>query len=273
MSRIVVNVATDSWVSGQRRLCEAMAAQGEQTRIWTNLLPPLCPPHRVRGFVSGDADKCRPFAFKAYALKEAMDAGYTTLLWCDASIIPIKPLTPIWEAIERDGLWILRNGWSNSDWTADSAYQDLFPECWSPAHLAHATPEGVKLDRTDYDPLAAAREVNAKIPHAVGTVFGIDTKHANGALFLHEYFRLASTTRAFQGPWQNTAAGKVEGRNWDRPAGLCGPPTTLGHRHDQTAMSVIAWRLKYELDQTSGWLAYAGNETEQTIVVAKGIVG
>jgi len=262
MSRIVVNVATDSWVRGQVRLTQAMLQFGQRVLPWSNCLPPGCPPHRTAGLLAGLADQCRPYAFKAYALQEAVKQGHATLLWCDASIVPIRSLTPLWERIERDGYWISRNGWDNSEWTADSAYPDLFP--------------GV--------PIEEARAINKMIPHVVGTAFGIDVNHAIGKRFLHEYFRLASTTRAFCGPWQNSDAPRVAQRNEDRPAAPCGPPTTLGHRHDQTAASVIAWRLEMQLTDGPSVFSYTqqrnadgrpaldpGLYRDDTILLAAGI--
>ena len=251
MSRTIVNVATDSWVRGQRRLMDKCEEFGEPIRRWTDIFPPKCPPHWMRGFLAGKTEhECRPYAFKAYALEEARCQGIGTLLWLDASVVPLKPLTPIWERIERNGYWILQNGWTNDQWTAEDAYQDLFPGL----------------------PLEWAIEQNRHFAHVVGTVFGLDTTKPLGSVFLSEYFRLASETRAFCGPWQNSNAPSVAKRNQDRRAGPCGPPTVLGHRHDQTAMSVIAHNLHMTLDADSGWFAYEGGETENTILVAKGIL-
>lgn len=251
MSRSVVNVATDSWVRGQARLIAKCEELGEPLRRWTDCFPPGCPAHWTRGFCKGGTEHdCRPYAFKAYALKEAASVGITSLLWCDASIVPLKSLAPIWERIERDGYWILQNGWTNDQWTAEDAYEDLFP--------------GVALER--------AVEMNRRIPHVVGTAFGLDVSGSRAGAFLGKYFKLASQTRAFCGPWQNSNAPTYEGRNQDRRAGPCGPPTVLGHRHDQTAMSVIAYNLGMKLDNDSGWFAYEGQETEKTILVAKGIL-
>lgn len=265
MSRAVVNVASDSWVRGQERLVTFMlASYGEQVRKWTNCFPPGCPKHRTRGALADLEDRCRPYAFKAYALQDALDrGGFSTLLWCDASIVPVRNLTPLWERIERDGYWIARNGWNNAEWTADAAYPDLFPQYF-----------GKTVDHTELAPeggLEMARALNQTIPHVVGTAFGLDASHPVGKLILHEYFRLASQTRAFCGPWGNSKAPHEKGRNSDRIIAECGPyPPVLGHRHDQTALSVIAWRLKCQLDQT-GTFAYEGGETADTILVAKGI--
>lgn len=248
MSRCIVNVATDSYVRGQMRLEDVLQAQCEFLVKWTNELPAGSPPHRARGVCGAPEHLCIPYAFKAHALKAAAAQGYTTLLWCDACIVPVRPLAPLWERIERDGYWFAPCGFSNAEWTCDEAYHWLFP--------------GAQLE--------PSRAINSAIPHVVATAFGISMEHEIGRQFLDEYLRLAAT-RAFIGPWHNTNAGPPpKGRNQERRWGPCGPPSTLGHRHDQTAASVIAWRLGMKLDD-SGTFAYAGGGNENTILEAREI--
>lgn len=234
------------------RLIQTCQGMGENVVSWCDKLPPGCPPHRTRGILGAPQDKCVPYAFKAYALKQAAKQ-HSTLIWCDASVLPIRGLAPLWEKIERDGYWFANNGYTNDQWTADSAYPDLFPE-----EMAARYP----------DP--NLRAINGLIKHVVGTCFGLSTAHPLGRIFLDQYFRLASTTKAFCGPWQNSNAPMVEGRNSDRYAAPCGPPTTLGHRHDQTAASVIAWRLGFKLTDCPMYFAYKGGETKDTLLIADG---
>lgn len=229
--RKVVTVGTGHYVPGVARLTERMAGFGESVRSWTNILPLGSPTHAAR-----------PYAFKAYALKIAAEEGAEMLLWCDASVVPIRPLARLWDQIEADGYWIARNGWDNSDWTADSAYPDLFPEHFAP---------GISYD----EGFKRARAVNARIPHVVGTAFGLDIRHVDGRAFLVEYCRLAADTEAFCGPWKNT------------PETPCGPPTTLGHRHDQTAMSVIAAKLGCKLTDGPHVFSYALRTPEGAPIV------
>ena len=255
MVRAVVNVATDSWCGGQTRLKLALDAMGENLIYWCNELPPSSPPHRDRGLCAGHPAACVPYAFKAFALKEAANRGVTTLLWADACIVP-RDLTALWERIERDGYWMSRQGYSNYQWTADGAYPDLFPQIFKryEENIARLT----------------ARAKNRKIQHVVATTFGISLAHEKGIEFLAEYFRLASETTAFCGPWQNSAATRVPGRNTDRSAGRCGPDDVLGHRHDQTAASVIAWRLGFNLTDPPDVFSYRGGETDKTVLIADG---
>lgn len=267
MSRLVVNVATDSWVKGQYRLSAAMSVLGEQVQCWHNSFPPGCPPHRTHGILAAQREQdCIPYAFKGFALKAAADAGHTSLLWCDACIVPLKPLDELWKKIERDGVWFARNGFTNYQWTAADVYQHLFPDIFA---TAGARVGGGTVQHADC--LASAMMVNRCVPHVVATTFGLNLNHPKGTAFLAEYYRLASETRAFCGPWQNSAAPREQGRNSDRPAGYCGPPDVLGHRHDQSAASVIAWRLGVELTDSPKWFAYEGGQTDETVLVARGI--
>ena len=112
MSRCVVNVATGDYVRGQERLKRSIG--GQAIYCWANVMPPGSPSHREV-----------PYAFKAWALRAAADQSCTSLLWADACILPIASLEPLWEKIEREGCWISRNGYRNSEWTAESAYADL----------------------------------------------------------------------------------------------------------------------------------------------------
>lgn len=266
--RVVCSVATDSWVAMQGRLLKGMSALGEKTLAWTDALPRNCPKHRTSGNMSASReDDCRPYAFKAYAMREAQALGYTSIMWCDSCIIPMRSLEPIWKCAERDGVWMCKNGYKNSDWTADSAYADLFfgDEMWADAEKRGYRPPSNRASKQDL--MVSARLINERIEHVVATAFAISTVHPTGEAFLREYFRLASETRAFCGPWQNSNAPKIAGRNNRRPSGPCGPPSVLGHRHDQSAASVIAWRLGVKLHDPV-WFSYA--ETPETILLAKG---
>jgi hypothetical protein len=235
---------------------------GEMTvATWPDELPDGCPPHAEV-----------PYAMKAYALKNVADAGDETLLWCDACILPgARPLTDLWEKIERDGVWLANNGFSNYEWTADFAYPELFRE-----ELAKW---GIDPDR--HSPLPAylleeLRKLNKKIPHVVATAFGISLKHPKGRAFLDEYYRLASETKAFCGPWTNLGRTAMYApdftEQWmpgERQC-VCGPPDVRGHRHDQSAASVIAWRLGVELTDCPEWFSYRGGETDKTCLIADG---
>ena len=70
----------------------------------------------------------------------------------------------------------------------------------------------------------------------------------------------------------SSSPGLPNGRHEKRmaPCGIPGPLDVLGHRHDQTALSVIAWRLGCVLDAPPDTFAYKGGENEKTILIADG---
>jgi hypothetical protein len=253
--RAIVSVGTGPFVKGLDRLTEWCAANGEEYFTWRDRLPAGSPKHQ-------DV----PYAFKAYAMREAIAAGVKTLLYLDSSIIPIKPLGPLWERIERDGYFIAHQagpepdkGYTNYEWTADSVYGALFPE-YRPIH----TVRGHDLDSVG---LGFARSVNRLMPHVVAGCIGLSMEHPTGKAIFEEYYRLASETKAFCGPWTNAAQlGGPKRENIDR-VGPCGPPDVRGHRHDQTALSVIAWRLGCKLIRWPEIFAYEGHQDESTILV------
>ncbi len=225
MNRAVVSVATKHYIPGLRRLERWLKDNDPETRFvyWENELPPGAISHYEK-----------PFAFKAHALWAAVEQGAELILWADACILPIRSMEPLWEKIERDGYWICNNGWLNSDWTADSAYPDLFP--------------GVDID--------AARIINEKIKHVVAGTFGLDVRSYKGAAALSEYLRLAQTD-AFCGPTWNSNHPESRKMPNARP---CGDETVRGHRHDQSALSCIAWRLGMELSDPPLFFSYRQND-------------
>jgi hypothetical protein len=151
-------------------------------------------------------------------------------------------MEPLWEKIEREGAWIHNGGWKNGQWCADSWYADCFP--------------GV--------PLEEARAVNKDIPHVVATTFGLNVRSELGASILKEYYRLASETSAFCGPWWNSN-GEREDYRKHAGAAPCGPPTTLGHRHDQSCLSIIAHRHGVKLTEGKEIFDYSHRRADSTL--------
>jgi hypothetical protein len=168
-----------------------------------------------------------PYAFKARALEIVASEGADTILWADACIYPLQSLTRIWERAEQHGAWIGRNGWKNIQWTAVDAYPDL--------NITRAENEGIE--------------------HVVATAFAVCLRHPVGREIFNEYVNLGLHTRAFVGPWKNGPGDPVSNAHVPR-VGPCGPPEVLGHRHDQTALSVIAWRAGVPLTESPDYFAY-----------------
>lgn len=248
-NRVVVCVATTPYYrQGRDRLAGAIERQEHAEMLKVGDYLNKWPTHAQK-----------PYAFKAYALELAAFRDFDTLLWADACMLPVQDMQPLWERIERDGYWMSRNGYTNYEWTADSAYPDLFP-----VHFRDLLPGRA---------LESARETNRNIPHVVATCFGISLRHPMGRTFLERYYRLAAETNAFCGPWKNLNHLDSVGGVQTARESVCGPADVRGHRHDQTAASVIAHGLGFVLTNPPEIFAY-GKQGQpfdpRTIMIADG---
>lgn len=59
------------------------------------------------------------YAFKVYAIQKAIDAGYSQVLWLDASVYAVAPVQPIFDLIEAQGYWFEGNGCWLGEWCND----------------------------------------------------------------------------------------------------------------------------------------------------------
>jgi len=153
--------------------------------------PENCPDHKVS-----------PFAFKFYCIKECAKK-YDTILWVDSSVIIKNNLEEIFNTLDNQGYFFIRNHHSVGEYCHDKALDTL------------------KIDR----------DLSFKIPCVQGTQFGLNFKFENTHKFLDKIIDLANDGITFPGPYTN------ENNIASIHEHVC------GHRHDQTAMSVEALRL------------------------------
>jgi hypothetical protein len=221
MRRAAVNVSTGvTYRALQGRLNQKLEEYGNcAICLWSDPLPKSWTPHSEV-----------PYRFKALAMR-SVDADL--ILWLDSAILPLRSLDPVWEEIANVGYFLPANpGMWNYEWTAQSAYAGLFP--------------GISL--------ATAMELNRTIPHCSSAAFGFSLQSEIGREAYKQFCDL-SRTRVFCGPWANSNGPDRDRYQLDYlrelyPTAPCGPSDVRGHRHDQTALSVIAWRLGMKLDTT-----------------------
>lgn len=225
-ARAIVSVGTGyKYCSHLGRMVEAMPDEEYEYQIvaFRDIWPPHSPSHQDN-----------PYAFKVYAIEEAMQRGYSTILWCDSSILPVdrpgNSLGPIWEHIEKHGWWLPQNYDMNvGDFCCDSAVEIM----------------------------GISREVLRTIPIIIATAFGLDMRQRICQDFLAEWKRWA-LAGAFRGPWGN---GYGEASS---------DPQVKGHRHDQTMASVVANYLGMGLTMPPKFIAEQGfpisDETILTIL-------
>lgn len=144
-----------------------------------------------------------PYAFKAYALKDAQRRGYRYVLWVDSSVYAVGPVEKAFGIIKNLGYLLLLNGWTTGQWCSDAALETL----------------------------GLTREEAFEYRHIMACVMGLDLMDSSAQYFLEQYYALANDGITFKGAWSNK---NHEVSQDDR---------VLGHRHDQTAASVIASKL------------------------------
>jgi len=177
-----------------------------------------------------------PYAFKPYAFLEAKRRGYDIALWIDSALWAIKPIDYYLDKILKDGHVLLNNGWKTGQWCSDAALKTL----------------------------RITREEAMDMPHLMANVMGLDFRNKRSIDFFEEWFRLSNDGITFPGSWTN--------KNNE----VSKDPRVLGHRHDQTAASVISIRLgmNWTIDNT-GVFYYDGRPMEQVpsniILLARGM--
>lgn len=78
--------------------------------IWRKEWPTGSPPHQVLNY-----------AFKYYAVKDAFDKGYRSVMWMDAGTCAVAPIESLWERVKSLGYLLLRGGDPLWKWISDDA--------------------------------------------------------------------------------------------------------------------------------------------------------
>lgn len=109
--RCIISFATGRYNSVLDRQIQTLLQHTEDVDhiCYRDSYPKGCPTHEEI-----------PYAFKAFVLKEAMDKGYTSILWMDAAIYIQHDIEPLFQHIEREGYLIFRNGWTQANWSTDA---------------------------------------------------------------------------------------------------------------------------------------------------------
>lgn len=180
----IVNVALGTWYpQGQDRLRRSL----EEVRYdgalhFLTTLPVGSPPHEEV-----------PYAFKTYAMREAAEK-HRYLLWLDASMIALHPLTPIFERVREQGYFLLHGAYKAGEWMSDRM-----------------------LAMT-----ARSREEFMARPNLLSGCVGLDTRHAIGAEVLDRWCA-AAKNGSFIGAWTNengqvSSDPRVRGHRHDQSA-------------------------------------------------------
>lgn len=108
MKKCLVNLITGNnrvYIQGQKRLVERMRGQDIPLLYFNNVGAVGAPPHEKV-----------PFAFKLYAIQQALKLGYRQIFWVDASVYPVHNIEPIFERLDKCGIFLEDSGHQCDRW-------------------------------------------------------------------------------------------------------------------------------------------------------------
>lgn len=110
--RCVVNLATGQFRQGQKRLHSYMGFNNQwiPLLLWGSEAELFAPLHTDN-----------PYAFKIYAIEAARNMGYDQVLWFDASVYPVKDITPIFDWLTEKGIFLEEAGHYAGQWANQRA--------------------------------------------------------------------------------------------------------------------------------------------------------
>jgi len=149
-----------------------------------------------------------PYGYKPAAMRAALGMGHDIVLWLDASYYAVRPIDPLIEHIASTGYYFCENGFNVGEWCKDQAL----------------------------GPLQISRDESFGIPEVSGSAIGLNFNDDRCVRLLNEWEKLAQDRVTFPGPHTNGSSGR-------NPGWCSDDPRVRGHRHDQTAISVLAWRM------------------------------
>lgn len=150
MKKCIINCASEQWYpKGQRRLLKSLVDNGFDGDVlhWTNEFP-------NEGY-----DKTNLYNLKASALEEAINRGYTHILWADCSMWAVRNPQPIFDLIDEQGIYVETNGFNCAQECSDKSL------------------EYFKVTRDEAE----------NMPMCSSGLIGMNIEHIDGSLFAHEW--------------------------------------------------------------------------------------
>jgi hypothetical protein len=111
IKRCVVNLVTNEhYKRGQDRLCLSMKLSNPEIDTLYFM---------SEGEVDAPSHLDNPYAFKIYAIERAREQGYNQILWLDASVYPVKDITPVFDWLTEKGIFMEEAGHYCGTWSPD----------------------------------------------------------------------------------------------------------------------------------------------------------
>lgn len=158
------------------------------------------------------------YAFKIFAMKRAIVAGFRYVLWMDSCFQPLRSIEPLWEEILEHGWYVPRQ-------------QDAMLGNWSSDYF---------LQRTGTE-----RSVAMQIPLVYSGLVGLDMNNRTARDLWESWYRFWERG-LFNGPHRNVPGGVMKPWGLKYEGHCSDDPTVQGHRHDESALSLILhqWGLR-----------------------------
>ncbi len=202
---------------------------------WTNCLPPGAPTGDIP-FVG--------YASKPFAMLEAVRQGFDIVLWLDSACYPIRHTWGFFDHIAKHGYYVQDNGFPVGRWCSDDALETL----------------GITRDEA------------FGIPEISTMVVGLDVRKSDAMSFLQEWAALAADGKTFLAAHANDHGEVLEMNVPRRTVGrVSEDPRVWGHRHDQTAASVLAHRRGWTRTPKPQWVDYyTPTPDPRTVIINRG---
>lgn len=235
MKVVLCTIAYSGWYPvGAARLIQSMREHepGVEIQAFVNVLPFGAPARVVVEGYDYTAYCAKPFVLAA-----ARNDGADIAILVDAAFYAIRSIQPLIQHIARNGYFLCRNGYRVGEWSSDDALTRM------------------GVDRAD------ARQIEEASSYCVGLNFS-DGRCTH---LLDRWCGFASDRLTFPGPHTSLY---FNGRN---KGFVSHDQTVRGHRHDQTALSILAYKIGMNaLVERPLFTAYAGRETGVTCLVNQG---
>jgi hypothetical protein len=109
--KAIANLSTSRYERGRLRLIASMEGKFDGSVF------AFTSEEEVGSPLHGD----NPYAFKIYAIEKVREMGFTTILWLDASCYAIKDVKPIFEHLDKHGIFMEAAGHWTGTWTKEAA--------------------------------------------------------------------------------------------------------------------------------------------------------
>jgi hypothetical protein len=236
MRVILCSIGIGGWYPrGISRLISTLHqhSPGYEIQAWVNTYPFGSP-----GPVVEDGVDYSGYCAKPFALAAARNSGADIAILCDAAFFAVRDIGPLVDHIARTGYYLCRNGNQVGHWSSD--------RCLERMNVSRADSFGIE-------------EVSS---YCVGLNFS----DGRCTELLYRWCGYAADRLTFPGP--HTAI-MHDGRN----RGFVSVDSRVrGHRHDQTALSILAHRLGMnQLSERPYLTAYKGSESAETVLCNEGM--